>query len=201
VTNNIFSNARDIVAVGGGIVGLIGGIIGIVSALRPPKIVVAHTDHLGVVASTAGLTPSVQLPLVFSNHAKKPGVVTSLKIKVRPIDDKKATEYLWGIFWKDDPSGNRIPERKASPIPIQGFTCVERNVQFDRIEFMEWEPRIYEIELHIKVGRKIASKKVSRFYVKPSSQKCALWKDNRFTTRVDFIPTYLTVDDIPNVET
>jgi len=137
------------------------------------------------------------LPLVFSNHAKKPGVVTLLKIIVKPIKDNDYTEFEWGIFWKDDPSGNRLPERKASPIPIPGFTCVERNVQFDRIKFMEWEPKIYEIALHIRIGRTYSTKRVSKFYVFPSKERCERWKDNRHITKVDFIPTYLSIEEIP----
>src|SRR6476660_2140812 len=45
------ANLKDAVAIVGGVVGLVGGLMGMWSALHPPKITVAHTDHIGVVVS------------------------------------------------------------------------------------------------------------------------------------------------------
>src|SRR6266571_42355 len=122
------ASVKEIIAVVGGIVGLIGGVMGIWSALRPPKIQVAHTDHIGVVVSPDGVTSKIHLPLVFSNLAKKPGVVTLLRLLIRPMGDSEHAEYEWGLFWKESLDGSRSPERKPSPVPVPGFTCVERNL-------------------------------------------------------------------------
>ncbi len=193
------ANAKNIVAFVGGIVGLVGGVMGIWSALRPPKIDVAHTDHIGVVVSPDGTTSRVHLPLVFSNLAKKPGVVTLLRLLMRPVGGGEGHEYEWGLFWKEGPDGARSRERRPSPVPVPGFTCVERNLQFDCPSSVTWKPQLYEFELHVRVGRGRTTKQVSRFYSRPSKERCALWysKPKRAEHWVDDLSTFTESSQVP----
>jgi hypothetical protein len=139
------------------------------------------------------------LPLVISNLAKKPGAVTLLELHVKKVDDNKETEFVWGLFWKESPSGARTPERRPSPIAIPGFTSVERNVQFDSLESIEWKPCLYELKLHVRVGRKRSKKEVSKFYLQLSDDHCSKWYRKPFSKGpwVDDIPTYRDSDKVP----
>jgi hypothetical protein len=196
-TTNVINGIRDWVAIGGGVVGFIGGAIGIYSALRPPKISASHTDHIGVVVSTSGTTPSLHLPLVISNHAKNPGVVTLLQLFVRPVEGEEVVEFEWGLFWKEEAIG-RTPEKSRSPIPVPGYTCVERNIQFNSKNNIRFEPVIYEFELHVRVGRRRKVKTVSRFYARPSEAQCKWWYTGPYAAGplFDELNTYKDKNDL-----
>jgi hypothetical protein len=193
------SNAKDWIALLGGLVGLVGGVAGLASALRPPKITAAHMDHVGVVVSTDRTTHKIHLPLVLTNVAKKPGAITLLALSMRPLGEGVAHEYEWGLFWKEDSQGNRTAERRPAPIPMPGYTCVERSVQFDSRQPVQWTFQSYQFTLTVRVGRRVRRKRVSTFYTRPSQQRIHAWYQGTplQPAWVDDIPIFGTPGDIP----
>jgi hypothetical protein len=198
-TGILQKEARVWIPLAGAFVGMIGGIAGLVSALRPPKIVAAHTDHLGIVVSQDRSTSELHLPLVLSNTAKKPGVVTSLLLSVRPVNGTSSYLYEWAVFWKEDGQGKRVRERQRSPIPIPGYTCIERNVGFACANGMVWKSQTYQCELTVKVGRGRARKRVSRFYARPSEARCKAWYEGQplASSVVDDLPIFSKEGGVP----
>ncbi len=198
------SDVQGWIALVGGIVGLVGGVTGIVSAFRPPKISVAHMDHIGIVVSrdphtNQGSTQKVHLPLVLSNLAKKPGVVTSMALAMRECGRKEWRRYNWSLFWTETPDGQRSRERGPSAIPIPGYACVERNIQFDAEQPIRWEPQLYEFRLLVWVGRGRRLRQVSTFYARPDKKRCDGWYgiQTSIGPMVDDLPTFLERSDVP----
>ena len=191
-----FPYAKDWITVVGVFVGLVGGIMGMWSVLRPPKIVAAHMDHLGVVVEVDRTTHKLHLPLVLANLAKKPGAITLLALSMRPVDHGAAHTFEWGLFWKEDPQGNRIAERRPAPIPVPGYTSVERSVQFDSRQQIPWTAQTYKFTLQVRVGRSI---RLSYFYTRPSEQRLKSWYQGAPLQNpwVDDLPVFRTTRDVP----
>ncbi|MDL1985384.1 MAG: hypothetical protein LWX54_14590 [Deltaproteobacteria bacterium] len=182
---------KDWVLLIGGIVGFLGGLTGMWSAYRPSKIVASYLDHIGIVVSHIAKDKSkIHLPLVFVNLAKKPGVVTSLKLHMCIVDTKQTHIYKCGLFWKEQSPKGRFPERTSAPIPVPGFACVERNVEFQAEEHIEWRPQVYEFKLLVTKGRKRISKSVSKFYAKPTEKDCSILNSTQSAPQIYNIPIF-----------
>jgi len=199
MANSWISSIGGIIGLIGGVVGSIGGIVGLWSALRPPKIGAAHMDRLGVVISTNRTTSEVHLPLVLSNFAKKPGVVTFLRLSMRPIEGGQTHEYKWGLFWQEDAQGNRTPDRRPAPVPVPGYTCAQLYIQFENAKTVQWKPQPYEFTLNVRIGRQRETNEISRFYTRPSKDRCNRWYQGSALPQatVDDIPIFQDPDDVP----
>jgi hypothetical protein len=193
---------KDLVAIVGGVVGLIGGLVGLWSTYRPLKIAVSHLDYIGIVISANGTTWNVHLPVVFTNLAKVPGVITLIRLVIKPEGHEDIYQLDWGVFWKEDSELQRKIERTSAPIPIPGFTCVERSIQFNSDKQIKWEPRTYEVELQVRTDRNKSLKVKSKFYFRPSSGQVANWyrSESHSSNWVEDTPIYLNLSDIPNSE-
>lgn len=190
---------KDTVVIIGGIVGLIGGLAGLWSTYRPLKVTVSHLDYLGIVISANGTTWKVHLPVVISNLAKVPGVITLIRLVVKPVEKNEIYKLDWGVFWKEDSQLKRTIDRTSSPIPVPGFTCVERSIQFECDRPIQWESRLYKIELQVRTNRSRKLKTVSDFFFHPSTDHCSQWYgSNSFQgDTVVNVPIYLIRSDIP----
>ena len=135
----------DWISLLGGILGIVGGMSGLYAAWRPVKLSVDHLDHMCVVYHNNGTTPAIHLPVVITNGTRKPGVITLLALSIK--GDKTAEPIVcnWDQFWTEDNVGDRVFERRPSPIPVPGFASVERNVQFSVPESWKWKPDVYKI--------------------------------------------------------
>lgn len=191
---------KDIVSIIGGIVGLISGLTVLWSTYRPLKVTVSHLDYLGIVVSADRTTWKIHLPVVISNLAKVPGVITLMRLVVRYQGNQEIYRLDWSVFWKEDSTLQRMIDRASSPIPVPGFTCVERSVQFNCDRPMKWEPTLYEIELQVRTNRSKKLKTVSKFYLQPSNDRCRHWytTNTHQRDRVEDIPVYLNPVDVPS---
>ncbi len=181
---------------------MIGGLAGLWATYRPLKVTVSHLDYLGIVISANGTTWKVHLPVVISNLAKVPGVITLMRLVVIPVGKNEVYTLDWGVFWKEDSQLKRTIDRTSSPIPVPGFTCVERSIQFNCNKPIKWEPRLYNIELQVRTNRSRKLKTVSGFFLHPSDSQCSNWyKSNSYPSdRVEDIPIYMNRADVPEQE-
>ena len=167
---------------------------------RPLKVTVSHLDYLGIVVSADGTTWKIHLPVVISNLAKVPGVITLMRLIVRSDGTSEVYQLDWGVFWKEDSQLQRTIDRTSSPIPVPSLTCVERSIQFNCDRRISWEPRLYEIELQVRTNKSRTAKTVSKFYLRPSDSRCGQWyKSNTYQSdRVEDIPIYFDRIDVPS---
>lgn len=188
-----------VVGVAGGLVGLVGGLFAIFSRFQPARIVVTHRNRLGVVVSVDGTTSKVHLPLVFTNVSKKPGVVRDLQLQMRRPDGSEVRTYRWGLTWRETDDGDRVPDHNPAAIPVPGLAGVERNLQFDSSDRITWQPTTYEFCLDVWQGARRRSRRVARFYARPSAQRIGRWYSGPHPTGpwVDDFDTFEDRSDVP----
>ena len=188
----------DITALVGGLVGLVGGLTGLWSALRPPRMEVAHLDRLGFVVGPDKELSKAHLPLVVSNQARKPGVITGMGLTFEGVESHDTHEFSWALFWNQDFACPRKPDSYASPIPVPGFTSAERNIEFHSRPSVKWRPETYKCSLSIRVGRKQDYRIASVFYIRLSEKRATTWNAGCGNSRrVDDIPIFMGSKDPP----
>ena len=173
--DHAITDIYDWVKLLGGIVGLVGGLAGFISWLAPPRLLISRTDYLGVVNTRDRSTPNVHLPIVITNLSKKPAVITFARLLVKNTETGQENTFDWSLFWRVNAHGLREAERRSSPIPIQGLTNVERNIEFGSNNTMQWQEHLYEITLELRAGRMRKLRSTHRFYTKPSHEHCDMW--------------------------
>ena len=182
-----------------GVGALLGGVAKAISFVRPPKIIVSAPERIGVVISVSGTTPSIHLPLIISNRAKRETIVTLLSLNVRSENSSEKYNFEWRLMWTQDNYGNRLPAKDAIPIPISGLSSVEANIQFDSNDMVKWKPQPYEVTLCYKIEAKRKAKEGLRFFIHPIEARCKVWYAGPYAAGpwVDNLPIYLKRKDIP----
>jgi hypothetical protein len=187
----------ELIGILGGIVGFVGGLTALISVLRPPKIIVSHMDHIGILVFEEGpahlpheertTLTRFYLPIVLSNIAKKPGVITSLELRVRSEREDREYSFSWNTICREDAEGQPKPDKKPAPIPVPGFSCVERIIEFGSVEYIRWESKVYEFELLVEMGKNRILKSGSKFYFCPYLTQVWIWNDipDNTTPRVE----------------
>jgi hypothetical protein len=189
----------ELIVVVSGATALLGGIYKVISLFRPPKIVVTAPGDIGIVVSVSGTTPSIHMPLVISNRAKKEGIVTHLSLEIGSVKDGCQYNFGWGLIWAQDNRGNRVPEKGANPIPVPGHSSVEKNIGFDSKDTIKWEPKLYEVKLYIGINDKPKAKEALKFFIHPIEDKCKAWYSGPYADRpwVDNIPIFRERKNVP----
>lgn len=171
---------------------IFGGLAKAISYFRRTKISVTAPSYIGIVVSVSGTTPSIHLPLIISNNGRKEGIVTNMSLLFNRINGDNNYNYEWKLIWKQDDRGNRVPEKEAIPIPVPGLSSVERNIQFDSNDDINWISEIYEGNLYVSIKGKRNATKAFSFFIRPKENRCKVWYSGPYAAGawIDNIPTY-----------
>jgi hypothetical protein len=180
------------IGVTSGAFAILGGLVKAISYFKRSKIGVTAPRNIGIVVSVSGTTPSIHLPLIISNDGKKEGIVTNMLLQFSSANGDTHYNFEYGLIWKQDDKGNRVPEKGAIPIPIPGLTSVETNIQFDSNDTVSWRPQVYEGNLYVNIKGKRNATKAFSFFIHPKEDRCKAWYSGPYAAGawIENIPTF-----------